>query len=162
VVPVVQATPQLFGFVEQWALSFSGFAQTPLHNSWPGGQSSWQLPLTHSSPGSQTVPQLPQWFGSVNVSTHEPPQFIVLLGQVVVLHDPLLQTSSGPQSLPQAPQFSWSVGKNTQSPLQSVSPPAVSQTDEQLPPLQTGLEALVLQFVPQSPQCVLSVLRSTH
>ena len=120
--PEPQATPQLFVFVEQWLLSLSGLMHWPPHRTWPVGQSSRQVPLTHSSVGPHTVAQLPQWFGSVAVSTHEPPHCIVLLGQVIVVHWPALQTSSGPHWWPHVPQLSWSVSVNTQSPLQSVSP----------------------------------------
>lgn len=86
------------------------------------------------------MPHVPQWFGSVVVLTHEPPQLVVPPGQLVV-QVPALHTWFAAHFVVQLPQWSWSLPVNTQSPLQSTAGGVVvvSHAAAHCAPSQTGV-----------------------
>lgn len=67
----------------------------------------------------QRLPQPLQFCRSALVSTQEPPQLVVPLGQLV-MHAPPEQTASALQGLPQAPQLALSLLMSTHWPPQAV------------------------------------------
>ena len=101
---VGQTLPQ----APQLLTSVSNFWQPPLHAPKPGAQASphtefWQIALACGAP-LHVPAQSPQWLGSFSGFTHEPPQFVVPVGQVEV-HFPLVHTSFCWHFVPQAPQL---------------------------------------------------------
>ncbi len=82
-----------------------------------------QTPVTQTCVAVQGVAeQPPQWFGSLCVSMHVPPQFVSPVGQP---HEPLVQTPPTAHTLqlplPAAPQAPGSV-PGWQSPVESQQP----------------------------------------
>jgi hypothetical protein len=88
--------PQLFG-------SAAVSTQTPLQSVSPAGHAHW--PFLHCCVWAQVIPQPPQFFGSFFSRTHDPPQFVLPVGQPWSVQTPLEQTWSAGQTLPQVPQL---------------------------------------------------------
>jgi len=99
------------------------------------------------------LPQAPQFVLLVLVSTHDPLQFVVPVGQLLT-HEPPEQTSKPRQVLPHEPQFELSDRVSTHAEEQRVSPEGHAQ-----PPLHSWP---VAHFVPQAPQFAVSEAVSTH
>lgn len=66
-----------------------------------------------------TLPQAPQFDVLLTTLTHEPPQFLVPVGQLS-WHAPWLHTSAARHSSPQAPQWPLSDERSTHEPEQLV------------------------------------------
>lgn len=79
-----------------------------------------QLALPLAGEGQLTL-QSPQFLGSALTSTHEPPQFLALPGQLA-MHLPPEQTSVLAQVVPQAPQLFGSLSVLTQAPSHLAKP----------------------------------------
>jgi hypothetical protein len=104
--------PQFFG-------SESRFEQTPLH--FCRGPVQVQAPLKQASSPTQVVPHVLQFFLSLLVSTHEPPQ-LVRPPLHALEQAPLWQTWAAVHARAQTPQFSWLIARSTQAPLHLVWP----------------------------------------
>jgi hypothetical protein len=109
-----------------------------------------QAPSEQSWSGAQRIPHPPQWFRSLRVLTHSPPQSVKPSWQT---HPPSTQAVFGPQLAPQAPQWFGSRARSTQAPLQLSKP--IEQV--QAPSRQTRSEP---QVFPQPPQFCGSLCRS--
>ena len=101
------AAPHTTAHLPQFCVS-SSLTQAPLHAENPASQAIPQLPPAHvalplATPG-QAFWQVWQWAGSVAVSTQEPPQLAVPLGQSAT-HLPPAQAWSSAQGLSQPPQL---------------------------------------------------------
>lgn len=114
------------------------------------------LPCKQLWPPGQALAQAPQFFASLLVSTHEPPQSVAPAEQLDA-HLPAEQTSPLAQALPQAPQFFGSTSVTTHTPPHSVVP--APHCEAQAPSEQTSPVAHAL---PQAPQFLGSRLGSTH
>lgn len=122
--PLVVHTAVLFGFglhlvphAKQFCVS-SSRTQAPSQGLKPS--SHWmpqplapQVGAPFATDG-QAVSQLVQWAGSVAVSTQEPPQFVVPLGQSLT-HLPAAQAWSAAHGLSQPPQFAGLTLVSTQA-----------------------------------------------
>ena len=136
----------------------------PTQSTVPSGQT--QCKLRHTMSGRQTCPQDPQLTGSMSVSAQMPAQQWTKGGPL-----------GGEQTMPQAPQLSLSYFVSTQCPPQhwmrgavplqqhsgpvgSVRPPGC------VPALQTQTPLSqcrpIAQALPQAPQCLSLVIRSTQ
>jgi hypothetical protein len=128
--PVLQLTPQ--PVAPQAALPLAGVGQTTL--------------------------QSPQFLGSALTSTHEPPQFFALPGQLAMQWPPE-QTSVLPQVVPHAPQLLGSLSVLTQAPPHLAKPGM--QVLSHAPSRQMGMPfAGASHTLPHAPQFCGSVMVS--
>src|SRR3954462_8748178 len=116
--PLAPQTAVLFGralhttpHFPQFCVS-SSLTQAPPHGLKPAAQAMPQLPavqvaLPLATPG-QALSQVWQWAASLAVSTQEPPQFVVPLGQSVT-HLPPAHAWLPEHGLSQPPQLPWLV-----------------------------------------------------
>jgi hypothetical protein len=108
----------------------------------------------------QAVSQLWQWAGSLAVSTHEPPQFVVPAGQLLV-HLPSLHASLVAHGLSQPPQLAGLLLVSTQAEPHSAKP--CSQLAAHAPSTQMAMPlAGASQACPHLPQFWASVAKSAQ
>lgn len=103
----------------------SSLTQAPPHGLKPVSHAIPQPPAAHvalplAMPG-QAISHVLQWAGSLSVSTHEPPQFVVPFGQSVT-HLPEAQTCSVAHGLSQPPQLAGLVLVSIQAEPHSAKP----------------------------------------
>ena len=125
--PLTQTSPapQRFPQPPQFMGSTSAFTQMPPrqlemgpgHAMFPGEQAGEHAPLKQALPAQHCSPQAPQWFGSVDVCRHVPPQNCPP-GQVSAMHTPARQGRPGAQMTPHDPQWLVSVARFTHTPPQ--------------------------------------------
>ena len=118
-----------------------------------------QLALPLAGVGQATL-QSPQFLGSALTSTHEPPQFLALPGQLA-MHLPPEHTSVLPQVVPQAPQLLGSLSVLTQAPPHLAKP--VMHVLSHPPSRQMGMPfAGASHTLPHAPQFCGSAMVSTQ
>jgi len=103
---------------------------------------------------------VPQCAAELLVSTHEPPQLVLLLSQLSE-HWPPEHTLPAAQALLQSPQRAGSAVRSTHVPSQSLSgevhaTPHTPASQVRVPLPESG------HFLPQPPQLSTSVSRSAH
>jgi hypothetical protein len=98
VVPLAQRFPQ----APQFELSVCSSTHAVPQAERPPVQVSVHLPAVQSCAPTHSVPQVPQLFGSIERSTHTPPQDVCPAGQA---HLPATQLVPPLQATPQPPQF---------------------------------------------------------
>lgn len=111
-----------------------------------------QAPFSHFWPELQLLEQLPQWFASLFVSTHWPPQSVSPGRQ---MQEPLLQIWSERHWVPQLPQCLGSFCRSIQRLVPQVEVPG---PQPHWPPTQACVSAHCL---PHAPQLLVLVAVST-
>jgi len=97
-----------------------------------GAQLALHAPSAQSSAAAQALPHCPQFAGSLVVSTHASPHWLVPPPQ---MHWPLEQSCPMPHAWPQAPQFCGSRSVLVHVAPQSVDPCVAPEPHGWLPPV---------------------------